>query len=76
MINVSLPRYDSADRYIGDWIQGNVPIQANRAAKLWVTGKTFNPAEVWPGMVAIDDIEVTEGPCPITQGKRKLLLKF
>ncbi|KAL3890613.1 hypothetical protein ACJMK2_002895, partial [Sinanodonta woodiana] len=56
--------YDHVNRTVNGWLKGWVPVQLGLANILF-EAKTVTTTTVWPGVVALDDVSVISGPCPV-----------
>jgi hypothetical protein len=67
-------RYDLVNRPIDGWIFGNFEVPENQKLSVNFTAVTSETFLAYPGVVGLDDISFTTGKCPVSQGKRCMLL--
>ncbi|KAK3595694.1 hypothetical protein CHS0354_026913 [Potamilus streckersoni] len=56
--------YDHVNRSVNGWLKGWVPLQQG-IVNIVFEAKTVTTTTAWPGLVAIDDVSVIRGPCPV-----------
>ncbi|KAL3890541.1 hypothetical protein ACJMK2_002823, partial [Sinanodonta woodiana] len=61
---IRLAWYDHVNRTVNGWLKGWVPVQPGNYSIVF-EGKTATATTVWPGLVALDDVSVFSGPCPV-----------
>ncbi|KAK3595691.1 hypothetical protein CHS0354_026909 [Potamilus streckersoni] len=64
VISTCFYRYDHINRTVSGWLKGWIPLKAG-VANIIFEAKTITTTTVWPGLVALDDVSLISGPCPV-----------